>query len=176
MSRGLVYRLSDPQVRAAPADVRHRRIDLSAGDRLNVGHLYEWAWLFSRAVEEGAPNGSKYIAMGNRMIDLGNKVGYNQPAGGSWSGADVNGNVPNKQMIWWCQAELLRATAHYAIRHGRSDLWPYFDQSLAFLRANFLDAEYGGWYYAWIPHIPRDQMPRTGGAKRRPFVVAGRSG
>jgi cellobiose epimerase len=131
----------------------------TAGDRLNVGHLYEWAWLFSRAVEEGAPNGSKYIAMGNRMIDLGNKVGYNRPAGGIWSGADVNGNVPNKQMVWWCQAELLRATAHYAIRHGRSDLWPSFDQSLAFLRANFLDAEYGGWYYAWIPDLPRDQMP-----------------
>ena len=128
-------------------------------DRLNVGHLYEWAWLFSRAVEEGAPNGARYIAMGNRMIDLGMKVGYNKPAGGIWSGADVNGNVPDKQMIWWCQAELLRATAHYAIRHGRSDLWSYFDQSLVFLKTNFLDAQNGGWYYAWMPDTPRDQMP-----------------
>ena len=127
------------------------------GDRLNVGHLYEWAWLFSRAAEEGAPGGEKYVAMGNRMIDLGMKVGYNKPEGGIWSGADLNGNV-TRQMIWWCQAELLRASAHYAIRHNRRDLWPYFDQSLGFLKKNFLDPQYGGWYYSWRPDIPRDAM------------------
>ena len=127
------------------------------GGRLNVGHLYEWAWLFSRAAEEGAPHGDKYIAMGNRMIDLGMKIGYNKPQGGIWSNAGLDGSV-TKQMIWWCQAELLRATSHYAIRHDRSDLWPYFDQSLRFLKQNFLDPEYGGWYYGWTPDTPREAM------------------
>jgi mannobiose 2-epimerase len=52
----------------------------------------------------------------------------------------------------------LRATSHYAIRHGRSDLWPYFDQSLRFVKENFIDPEYGGWYYGWKPDTPRDAM------------------
>jgi len=129
------------------------------GNSLNVGHCYEWAWLFSRAAEEGAPDGGKYVAMGHRMIDLGTKIGYNKPEGGIWQSAKLDGTV-TKQMIWWCQAELLRATAHYAIKHGRSDLWPYFDQSLIFLKKNFLDSEYGGWYYSWKPNTPRETMER----------------
>jgi len=122
----------------------------------NVGHLFEWSWLLSRSVELGAP--VKFIELGNRELDLGLKVGYNKPEGGIWMNADINGNLPRRYMIWWNQAELLRATAHYATLHGRTDLWPYFDQSLAFLKKNFIDPEYGGWFEGVIPGSPREAL------------------
>jgi mannose/cellobiose epimerase-like protein (N-acyl-D-glucosamine 2-epimerase family) len=122
----------------------------------NTGHLFEWAWQLSRSVELGGPE--KFIQMGSRELDLGLKIAYNKPDGGIWMNADINGNVTRKYMIWWNQAEILRATAHYAILHGRSDVWPYFDQSLAFLKANFLDSQYGGWFEGVIPGSPREAL------------------
>jgi len=121
----------------------------------NTGHLFEWAWMFSRSVELGAP--VKFLEMGNRELDLGLKVAFN-PEGGIWMNADINGKVARPYMIWWNQAEILRATAHYAILHGRSDLWPYYDKSLAFLKANFIDPEYGGWYEGLTPGSPRESL------------------
>jgi cellobiose epimerase len=122
----------------------------------NTGHLFEWAWQLSRSVELGGPE--KFIQMGSRELDLGLKIAYNKPDGGIWMNADINGNVTRKYMIWWNQAEILRATAHYAILHGRSDVWPYFDQSQAFLKANFLDLQYGGWFEGFIPGSPREAL------------------
>jgi mannose/cellobiose epimerase-like protein (N-acyl-D-glucosamine 2-epimerase family) len=122
----------------------------------NTGHLFEWAWMFSRSVELGAPQ--KLLELGNRELDLGLKVAYNNPDGGIWMFADQNGKVTRKYMIWWNQAEILRATAHYAILHGRSDLWPYFDKSLAFLKANFIDPEYGGWFEGFTPGATRESL------------------
>jgi mannose/cellobiose epimerase-like protein (N-acyl-D-glucosamine 2-epimerase family) len=121
----------------------------------NTGHLFEWAWMFSRSVELGAP--AKFLEMGNRELNLGLKVAFN-PEGGIWMNADINGKVARPYMIWWNQAEILRATAHYAILHGRSDLWPYFDKSLAFLKANFMDPKYGGWYEGFTPGSPREAL------------------
>jgi cellobiose epimerase len=122
----------------------------------NTGHLFEWAWMFSRSVELGAP--VKFLEMGNRELDLGLRVAYNKPDGGIWMNANINGEVARKYMIWWNQAEILRATAHYAILHGRSDLWPHFDKSLAFLKANFLDSEFGGWYEGFTPGASRESL------------------
>jgi mannose/cellobiose epimerase-like protein (N-acyl-D-glucosamine 2-epimerase family) len=34
---------------------------------------------------------------------------------------------------------------------GRKDLWPAFDQSLAYTKKYLIDAEYGGWYYSYDP-------------------------
>src|SRR6185369_7109042 len=74
----------------------------------NTGHLFEWAWMFSRSVELGAP--AKFLEMGNRELDLGLKVAFN-PEGGIWMNADINAKVARPYMIWWNQAEILRATA-----------------------------------------------------------------
>jgi len=45
----------------------------------NVGHLFEWPSLFSRAVELGAD--PKFIEMGNRSIDLALRVGLDKETG-----------------------------------------------------------------------------------------------
>ena len=49
----------------------------------------------------------------------------------------------------------MEATARYAILHGRSDLWKYYDKTTAFVKANYPDEEYGGWFEAVIPGSPR---------------------
>ena len=128
----------------------------TGGTNFNVGHLFEWATLFSRAVELGAD--PKFIALGGRSIDLALKISYNKPDGGVWMNASINGDIARKYMIWWTECETLKATARYAILHGRSDLWPYFDQTLAFVKKNFLDTEYGGWFEGVIPGSPREAL------------------
>ena len=128
----------------------------TGGTNFNVGHLFEWASLFSRAVELGAD--PKFVALGGRSIDLALKISYNKPDGGVWMNASVNGEIARKYMIWWTECETLKATARYAILHGRSDLWPYFDQTLAFVKKNFLDSEYGGWFEGVIPGSPREAL------------------
>jgi cellobiose epimerase len=122
----------------------------------NVGHLFEWATLFSQAVELGAD--PKFIQMGSRSIDLGLKVGFSKEDGATWMNAGADGTISRKYMIWWTECETMKATARYAILHGRSDLWPYFDRTLAFVKKNFLDPEYGGWYEGVIPGEPREAL------------------
>jgi mannobiose 2-epimerase len=122
----------------------------------NVGHLFEWPSLFSRAVELGAD--PKFIQLGSRSIDLALKVGFDQQDGAIWMSAGADGSVSRRYMIWWAECETMKATARYATLHGRSDLWPYFDRTLAFVKKNFIDPEYGGWFEGVIPGSPRDAL------------------
>src|SRR5207248_1805215 len=71
---------------------------------------------------------------------------------GGLGGTDAEGKPT--QMLWWPQCEVIKATARYAILHGRSDLWKYHDKTLAFVKANYPDKEYGGWFEAVIPGSP----------------------
>jgi len=118
----------------------------------NPGHLFEWASLLSHAVELGAD--PKFIELGSRNIDMGLKS-YNQEVGGL-GGKNAAGQPTN--MLWWPQCEVIKATAHYAILRGRSDLWPYYQQTLDFVKKTYLDPEYGGWFEGYIPGSPREAL------------------
>lgn len=41
---------------------------------------------------------------------------------------------------------LIFRRAIYAILHGREDLWPYFHETLDFVKNNYFDQEDGGWF------------------------------
>jgi cellobiose epimerase len=127
----------------------------------NVGHLFEWAALFSQAVELGAD--TKLIELGSRNIDMGIKIGVDRGTGGTWTSATAQGGTPpRKNMLWWPECETIKGTARYAIRHGRSDLWPVFDRCLEFVRTNFFDRKDGGWFETVIPGEPRENLgPRA---------------
>lgn len=116
----------------------------------NAGHLFEWASLLSRAVELGAD--PKFIALGSRNIDLGLKS-YNDAVGGL---GGVNAAGQPAQMLWWPQCEVLKATATYAILHGRSDLWPYYQKTWELIKKEYLDPKDGGWFEAYVPGQPRE--------------------
>jgi mannobiose 2-epimerase len=116
----------------------------------NPGHLFEWASLLSHAVELGAD--PKFIQLGSRSLDLGLKS-YNEAVGGL-GGVSPSGQPA--QMLWWPQCEVIKATANYAILHGRTELWPYFHKTLDFVKKEYFDSEYGGWFAAYVPGQPRE--------------------
>jgi cellobiose epimerase len=122
----------------------------------NPGHLFEWASLLSHAVELGAD--PKFIELGSRNLDMGLKS-YNAEVGGL-GGKNASGAPAN--MLWWPQCEVVKATAHYAILRGRSDLWAYHKQTLDFIKKTYLDTQYGGWFEGYIPGTTRESMgPRA---------------
>lgn len=118
----------------------------------NPGHLFEWASLLSRAVELGAD--PKFIELGSRNIDMGLKS-YNKEIGGL-GGRTADGSPA--RMLWWPQCEVIKAAAHYAILRGRSDLWPYYHQTLDFVKKTYLDTEHGGWFEGYLPGSPREAL------------------
>jgi mannobiose 2-epimerase len=115
----------------------------------NPGHLFEWASLLSRAVELGAD--PKFVKMGSRSLDLGLKS-YNDAVGG------LGGVTPDgkpARMLWWPQCEVIKATANYAILHGRTELWPTYHKTWEFVKKEYFDTEYGGWFADVVPGQPR---------------------
>jgi mannose/cellobiose epimerase-like protein (N-acyl-D-glucosamine 2-epimerase family) len=117
----------------------------------NPGHLFEWASLLSRTVELGAD--PKFIELGSRNLDLGLKS-YNHEVGGL-GGRNAAGQPT--QMLWWPQCEVIKATANYAILHGRTDLWPIHHKTLEFVKREYFDTEHGGWFPNFVPGQPRSE-------------------
>jgi mannose/cellobiose epimerase-like protein (N-acyl-D-glucosamine 2-epimerase family) len=115
----------------------------------NPGHLFEWASLLSRAVELGAD--PKFVQLGSRSLDLGLKS-YDDAIGGL--GATTPDGKPAR-MLWWPQCEVIKATANYAILHGRGELWPTYRKTWEFVKKEYFDTEHGGWFADVVPGQPR---------------------
>ena len=118
----------------------------------SAGHAFEWASLLSRAVELGAD--PKFIELGSRNLDWGLRS-YNDAVGGL---GGVNAAGQPTQMLWWPQVEVLKATANYAILHGRTDLWPYYHKTWDLMKKEYLDTVDGGWLAAYVPGRPRAEQ------------------
>ncbi len=125
-----------------------------------LAHQFEWAFLLSHAVEKGFPK--RYLAIGERLLNYGMRVGYDKEEGGVFSRGDYQANAVRGPKGFWEQCESLRTMMHYAALRGRKDLWPAFDKSLDFARKNLIDAEYGGWYYSYDPKTPRQRTGKGG--------------
>jgi mannose/cellobiose epimerase-like protein (N-acyl-D-glucosamine 2-epimerase family) len=146
--RGYMPNTFDENWKPTGGGQRHLPPGINEGAR-----FYQWASLFSRAVELGAD--PKFIELGSRGLDLGLKLDYNNNLGAS-GGFDEQGRPIIT--FWWSQCELLKALGRYAALHGRSDLWPYFDKTLAFIKSNHIDPEYGGWFEAVVPGWSRAKL------------------
>lgn len=150
---GYLPELFDEHWRPLPADRR---------GLIELGHQFEWAYLLSRAVEQGFPE--EYLQTGRRLLDYGLKVAYDREEGGIFSRSDYDGNVRPGPKGWWEQAELLRALAHYAAVRDRDDLWKPFAQSLRFVQRHFIDARHGGWFRSYEPGVPRSVEEQNKGS------------
>jgi len=124
----------------------------------NPGHfLFEWASELSRAVELGAD--PKFIGLSNRILDFAVSQTYNTAIGGLGA---YNAQGQAQPMLWWPQCEVVKATGIYAVLHGREDLWPYFHETLDFIRNNYFDRQDGGWFEWYLPGKSRaEQGPRA---------------
>jgi mannose/cellobiose epimerase-like protein (N-acyl-D-glucosamine 2-epimerase family) len=137
-------------------DWKALRVPGMAGPPMGVlepAHLFQWAMVFSKAVRLGAD--PKYIEMGSRTVDYGIKIGYNKATGGL-GGVDDKGRIVNT--FWWSQCEFLKTLGVYAALHGRSDLWPYYDKELSYIKNSFVDAQFGGWYDQSVPGWSRAKL------------------
>jgi mannose/cellobiose epimerase-like protein (N-acyl-D-glucosamine 2-epimerase family) len=117
----------------------------------NPGHLFEWASLLSRAVELGAD--PKFIELGSRNLDLGLKS-YDMEVGGL---NPRNAEGQPIRMLWWPQCEVIKATATYAILHGRSELWPYYHKTVDLIKNHYIDTQDGGWFADYVVGQPREE-------------------
>ena len=76
-------------------------------------------------------------------------------------------------MLWWPQCEVIKATATYAILHGRSELWPVHHKTLAFVKKEYLDTEHGGWFADVVPGQPRAERGSGPSTRDRSTVRSG---
>lgn len=112
--------------------------------RIDIGHQFEWAFLLTRAVDLGLPEG--FLAAADRLLDYGLAHGYDAQNGGVFSPAALDGTVLSDRKSWWEQCEAMRTLLHFASFRGRTDLAGKAAQTLRFIQAHFVDPEFGGWY------------------------------
>jgi mannose/cellobiose epimerase-like protein (N-acyl-D-glucosamine 2-epimerase family) len=111
---------------------------------VEVGHLFEWAWLLSEA-QPFFP-GDDLLGPGRQFLAFGMRHGYDADAGGIFSQITVEGHLSGRPRGWWEQCEALRAMQRYVARHGAAEIAAPLRQSLDFVRRHYVDEEYGGWY------------------------------
>jgi mannose-6-phosphate isomerase len=111
---------------------------------VEVGHVYEWAYLLSEAsslfTEDDLPS------LGRQLLDFGMRHGYDVEQGGIYAQVDYDGRLVQSRKGWWEQCEAIRAMHRYVTRHDATEIADPLRQSLAFVRQHFVDEEYGGWY------------------------------
>ncbi len=118
------------------------------GGYIDLGHQFEWAYLFSAAAIRGLPE--HYAQVGEQVLDFALREGYDEVSGGCFKRLRPNGGL-NKQLNWWPQSETLRALMHYAALRGRADLWPRYRQTLELVQREFADPVNRGWYPKPLP-------------------------
>jgi len=126
-------------------DPAWRALPDSAGGWINIGHLFEWAFLLSRAVEVGLP--SRYAGPAAALLEFGLAHGMDAD-GGVRTSYPVGGGAGDRSRPrgWWEQCEATRALAHHVAARGRGDLAEALLRNVGFWREHFTDPEVGGWY------------------------------
>jgi mannose/cellobiose epimerase-like protein (N-acyl-D-glucosamine 2-epimerase family) len=119
---------------------------LSSGKRalVEVGHVFEWAFLLSEA-RELFPD-EDLLERGRQLLAFGMRHGYDAEQGGIYARVGYDGEVLARRKGWWEQCEAIRAMHRYVTRHGAVELAEPLQQSLDFVRRHFVDEAYGGWY------------------------------
>jgi len=135
-------------------DANWKPLPVSERGRIDLGHQFEWAFLWSHGVRQRFPK--RYLQFGERVLDYGMKVAYDTANGGIFSVGDYERNATKGPKGLWQQCEFLRALMHYAALRDHRELWEPFDKSLEFFKRNFMDAEYGGCFSSYDPNKPRE--------------------
>jgi mannobiose 2-epimerase len=117
----------------SPLDPYNAYAEAAQTGHVEIGHLIEWAYFLSRAVEKGFPD--EYLSHGERLLGYAMKVGYDAETGGICGYSDYDGRpTAESSTRGWQMAELLKALMNWAVLRSREDLWPRFDRSLAAVR------------------------------------------
>lgn len=124
------------------------------GGYIDIGHQFEWAFLFSAGSEAGLS--AIYAEVANRLIDYAIANGYDTGESGVRASITPDGKI-NHQRGFWQQAEALRALMHHAAIRDRSDLWGRVTQMTEYIRSEFLDEKHGGWYIGGVTECRKNR-------------------
>jgi cellobiose epimerase len=114
------------------------------GGYVDLGHQFEWSHLLLGAERRGLS--AIYPQAAERLLAYALKTGYDEIDGGAYNRVYADGTV-DRTKHWWQQAECLHALQAAAVASDKKDLWRRYDQTLALVREQFIDAEHGGWYF-----------------------------
>lgn len=126
------------------------------GGHIDIGHQFEWAFLFSTAADAGL--NPIYTGVAERLLNFALAKGMVGGEQGVITSITPEGKT-NHFRGYWQQAEALRAVMHHAAVRGRSDLWGQVTQLTEYIRAEFLDEINGGWYSASASECRKGQCP-----------------
>jgi len=113
------------------------------GGYIDLGHQFEWAFLLSTAGARGLTG--VYPEVAQRVLDYAIKVGYDEIDGGVFNRVYPDGALVREKGSWQ-QSECLRTLMHYAALYGKPDMKRRYDQTLALVQDEFIDAKNGGWF------------------------------
>lgn len=131
---------------------------VTRGGRLDIGHSFEWAYLTSYALERGLP--AYYGSYANSFMLNGLALGFDWESGGIYSPATPTGQITTQRKGWWEQCEAIRALLNFVVVHNRADLIEPLQKMVGFVQNDFVDPEYGGWYYAVGPGITPTELEK----------------
>lgn len=121
----------------------------SDGNRVDVGHAFEWGFLLSDAVRRGLPK--RFLSYAHQFLDAGLTLGFDRERGLVFSPASLDGEKVKRTNSYWEQCEALRTLFHFAALRDRPELSANFDILAGFVRAHYIDEEHGGWYTTITP-------------------------
>ena len=124
-------------------------LDEEDGNRVDVGHAFEWSYLLSFAVQLGLPR--RYLSFAHQLLDAGRTLGFDRKRGLVFSPASLDGERVKPTNTYWEQCEALRALLHFAAYRDRPELCGDFDILAKSVRAHYVDDENGGWYTSVTP-------------------------
>lgn len=137
--------------------------------RIDVGHAFEWAYLFSAAAERGLSPG--FQAEADHFLDTGLRLGFDAEQGGIYSPVAPDGTRTSDRKGWWEQCETIRALLRLADLHARDDLLAPLQQTITFVQNQFLDSAHGGWYAYRQPDASPARQPKGNEVKLDYHVV-----
>ena len=138
------------------------------GDRISVGHQFEWAWLLMRA-EKVAPEAVNPRRI-DQLMDFALRHGWDEEHGGVYCATDERGAVVDEKKGFWENCEAVLALLWYARRTGGEHYLRLFERCAHFCFRHLADREKGGWFSA----VARDGTPletRKGGPWKADYHV-----
>jgi mannose/cellobiose epimerase-like protein (N-acyl-D-glucosamine 2-epimerase family) len=126
------------------------------GGYIDIGHQVEIAYLLEAAGARGLS--PVYPAAAQRVLDYVLKVGYDEESGGCYTRAELDGSV-TRDKGWWQQSGCLRLLMRFAAAYGKPEMARRYEQTLAFVRNEFIDTGNGGWYLRMKSQCARSPCP-----------------
>ena len=124
-------------------DAKWEPLPEDGSGNIDLGHQFEWAYLLNSSEERGLP--ALYTAVAQRLLDYAIKTGYDEQNGGCFNVAYTDGKV-HREKGYWQQSECLRTIMRYAALYGKPEMKRRYEQTLALVQDEFIDAKNGGWF------------------------------